>query len=161
MAKVNLVADFKHKVMMAFLTNNDIVTTIDMDGMTTPIDLLYTHIFPYQKVLDTVESTGSYITISVNQSNRSQKNDLFATFQLTVWVICHKGVMDYNSFSNRLDHLSGLVRDELDNSNGYGYGDLKLQSDLEGVLDDSHFIRKMVFTTREITKSLCGSITTY
>jgi hypothetical protein len=152
----NLVADFKHKVMMAFLTNNDIVTAINMTGMVTAKDLLYTHIFPYIKVLDTITETGSYILLSVDQTNRAQRNDLFCTFKLSVWVVCHKGVMQYDSFSNRLDHLSHLVRDELDNSGGYGYGDLKLQSDLEGLLDESHHVRKMTFTTKEITKSLCG-----
>jgi hypothetical protein len=152
----NLVADFKHKVMMAFLTNTDIVNAINMPNMVTSTDLLYKHIFPYLKVLNTVETTGSYILLSVDQTNRAQRNDLFCTFRLSVWVVCHEGVMQYNSFSNRLDYLSHLIRDELDNSNGYGYGDLKLQSDLEGLLDESHHVRKMTFTTREITKSLCG-----
>lgn len=89
------------------------------DDIEEPDEAIYTYIFPYFHIPDTIEAAHSYICFKVNMTDRSNINDWYENFTLTVWVIVNQALMKMPSGyggATRVDYLSDIVEKQLHGS---------------------------------------------
>lgn len=129
------------------------------DDIEEPDEAIYTYIFPYFHIPDTIEAAHSYICFKVNMTDRSNVNDWYENFTLTVWVIVNQALMKMKGHggATRVDYLSGLVEKELHGSTIFGIKQLKITSNIEDNMDLHHRVRIMTFKTQDLDDLVgCG-----
>lgn len=92
-------------------------------------------------------------------TDRSNVNDWYENFTLTVWVIVNQALMKMKGHggATRVDYLSGLVEKELHGSTIFGIKQLKITSNIEDNMDLYHRVRIMTFKTQDLDDLVgCG-----
>lgn len=150
------ISDYKNKVILALLNDEQIVNVINASEE----DLVYTHIFPYLYMPETLTVVSTYITMSVDIPKISS-NGIWSYPRLTIYIISHQSAMELDIptvSATRIDYLSGLVDKLLNNNSDFGYGRLKLTSNVESSVNSTHKCRQLTFIATDINDSLCGGI---
>lgn len=118
MTTSELITDYKNKLALKLVNTDGLVEAMGNDDIEEPDEAIYTYIFPYFHIPDTIEAAHSYICFKVNMTDRSNVNDWYENFTLTVWVIVNQALMKMKGHggATRVDYLSGLVEKELHGS---------------------------------------------
>ena len=111
MTTSELITEYKNKLALKLVNTDGLVEAMGNDDIEEPDEAIYTYIFPYFHIPDTIEAAHSYICFKVNMTDRSNVNDWYENFTLTVWVIVNQALMKMNGHggATRVDYLSGLV----------------------------------------------------
>lgn len=138
MTTSELITDYKNKLALKLVNTDGLVEAMGNDDIEEPDEAIYTYIFPYFHIPDTIEAAHSYICFKVNMTDRSNVNDWYENFTLTVWVIVNQALMKMKGHggATRVDYLSGLVEKELHGSTIFGIKQLKITSNMENYLND-------------------------
>lgn len=120
--------DYKNQLMNDLLTSREIVRLLEDDckGHARPEDLMYTQVFPYEYVPDTVEHGQTFICCEVDI--KDVVNKTFLKPQLIVWAFTHKSKVRLPEGGVRIDKLSSKIVQKLNGSRMYGLGELDLSS---------------------------------
>lgn len=128
--------DYKNQFMKDILTNQDIVnlianTTDKLASETTPFDgkeLLYSQVFPFEYIPDTVEVGKSYVFCDVDiQSTPPTNNGLIYLPILYVWVLSHKSILRLpNGGGVRTDAICSEIEKTIEGKWDYGMGKMTL-----------------------------------
>lgn len=120
--------DYKNKLVEDLLTNPAIVRLLtDGDDITqTPESLVYTQVFPYEYVPDTVEHGQTFICCDVDIQRSINKTFLLPV--LYVWVFSHKSKLHLPEGGVRVDKLASEIAKTINGSRYYGLGELDLYS---------------------------------
>ena len=119
MTTSELITDYKNKLALKLVNTEGLVEAMGNDDIEEPDEAIYTYIFPYFHIPDTIEAAHSYICFKVNMTDRSNINDWYENFTLTVWVIVNQALMKMPSGyggATRVDYLSGIVEKQLHGS---------------------------------------------
>lgn len=143
------IGEFKLTLIRKLIGNDDVVRLLDPTGaLEYPDDLIYTNIFPYDRVPKTEQDVNTYITVQVNVASIPVKNDITRDLAIVVTIYSHEDLMYVKgSNSDRIDLLSAKIDEILNESNDFGIGYVQLESNTEHVLDSKHFYREVVFRT--------------
>ena len=111
MAVANAISDWKNKAIELVIGQDEIMELLDMDEAEAD-DPMYTRIFPYNHIPQTIEETKVYITFTVNVP-KITFNKIWAYPRLTVRIIAHQDRMKLNNISRITDVTSRLSQPTL------------------------------------------------
>lgn len=158
MANSTAISEFKKKVIYAITHDDTIFYTFGADECENGGDLENTHIFGFNKVPETIEISGMYITIMAHTKLRD-RSGTYVTPTLEIWIYCRHDHMKMDrkiTKDNRCDYMSMLLDEMFNGSSEYGgIGELTLVSNTEGVYNKDFLFRRMIFETTDINNSMC------
>ena len=155
MAVANAISDWKNKAIELVIGQDEIMELLDMDEVEAD-DPMYTRIFPYNHIPQTIEETKVYITFTVNIP-KITFNKIWAYPRLTVRVIAHQERMKLNMAgvsATRIDYIAKLIVDLL-TKNDFGYGKLHLATNFEDLYNYIFHYRELVFIGEELVDNYC------
>lgn len=165
MANSSIIRKAKNKIIKEFIKDPDIIAAIDSSEVKSnePEKLIYKHIFDYNQNPHTLNIVGTFITIQVHIP-QSYYNDYSASAVLVkptieIWIVSHEKHMKVNNIpkitQNRNDYLSELIDRKINGKRGFGIGETRLLSNIEGSFQQDYLFRKMVIECKDLNWSLC------
>lgn len=120
--------DYKNQFMQDILTNETIVKllTDDYKVQKNPKQLVYSQVFPYEYLPETIEEGKPYIFVDVDIKKSNSKT--FWEPYMYVWVLCHKSKLKLTTGGVRTDRICAEIAKAIDGSRFYGLGELELYS---------------------------------
>lgn len=119
--------DYKNKFVEDIVTNEVIVGLLDgeftEDGCKK---LVYSQVFPYEYIPDTVEEATTFICCDVDVLEVMNKTFLKPT--IYVWVFTHKSKLRLPEGGVRTDKICSEIAKAINGSRYYGLGELELYS---------------------------------
>lgn len=153
------VSDWKNKTISMILNNDEIIDCLDLSESEFE-EPVYTRIFPYNHIPQTIEETKVFITVSVSIP-KITFNKIWAYPRLTIRIISHQEKMKLNKAgvsATRIDYISQLVDKMLAGRTEFGYGRLSLVTNDEYLLNITHHCREMVFIGEDLVESQCSDM---
>lgn len=146
--------EYKRKVIAAILDSEDIIQGLNADC--DPSELMYNNVFPFGVVAPVQSEAKCLITVEITMPQVSTVNYFFKDVLIVVTVICHNDLMRTDFGIPRHDYVSAKICELLNGSTEFGYGEIQLVSNTEGVFTEQHSGRVMRFKTQERNKdNLC------
>lgn len=166
MANSSIIRKAKNKIIKEFIRDRDIIDAINSSDIkyNEPEKLVGTHIFNYNQNPHTLNKVGTFITIQVhipqNFYNDYRGNStIHVKPTIEIWIISHEQHMTVNNVpkvtQNRNDYLSELIDNKINGKSGFGIGETKLISNVEGAFQADYLFRKMIFQCLDLNWSLC------
>lgn len=126
--KIEEFFDYKNRLIMDLLTNEEIVKLIDPNTkMSDAHKLVYNNVFPFEYVPETVEDAKTFICIDVDIQKVTNKT--FFIPIIYVWVFSHKSILVLPEGEGvRTDKLVSEISGVINGSRYYGLGELDLYS---------------------------------
>lgn len=163
MANSSIIRKAKNKIIKEFIKDTDIVAAINSSKVTKPEELINTHIFNYNQNPHTLNDVGTFITIQVHIPHTYyedyRSSDIFVKPNIEIWIISHEKHMKVDNIpkitSNRNDYLSELIDNKINGKSGFGIGQTKLLSNIEGAFQQDYLFRKMIIECKDLNWSLC------
>ena len=155
MAVANSISEWKDKAIELVLSQDEIMELLEMDE-TEADDPVYTRIFPYNHIPQTIEETKVYITFTVNVP-KITFNKVWAYPRLTIRVIAHQDRMKLDMAgvsATRIDYISQLIV-RLITKNDFGFGKLQLATNYEDLYNYIFHYRELVFIGEELVDNYC------
>lgn len=120
--------DYKNRLMEDLLTSKQIIKLLSDDCKTIrkPDSLMYSQVFPYEYIPETVTHGYTFICSEVEIQRTSSKT--FLTPALYVWVFTHKSKIRLPEGGVRTDKLCSEIAKTINGSRFYGLGELDLYS---------------------------------
>lgn len=120
--------DYKNRLMDDLLTSKRIITLLSDDCKTirSPESLVYSQVFPYEYIPETVTHGHTFICCEVEIQRASSKT--YLTPALYVWVFTHKSKIRLPEGGVRTDKLCSEIAKTINGSRFYGLGELDLYS---------------------------------
>lgn len=118
---------YKNQLMNDLLTNESIVRLL-CDTGEAPSDvsaLIYSQVFPYEYVPDTIEHGQTFICCDVDIDDVFNKTYLSPT--LYIWVFAHRSLLRLPQGGVRTDELCAEIAKTINGSRYYGLGELGLK----------------------------------
>ena len=119
---------YKNQLMDDLLTSKRIITLLSDDCKTirSPESLVYSQVFPYEYIPETVTHGHTFICCEVEIQRVSSKT--YLTPALYVWVFTHKSKIRLPEGGVRTDKLCSEIAKAINGSRFYGLGELDLYS---------------------------------
>lgn len=119
---------YKNQLMEDLLTNSEIVKLLcdGKDEGVQPEELVYTQVFPFEYIPDTIEHGQTFICCDVDI--QKSVNKTFLVPDLYVWVFTHKSKLRLSEGGVRTDRLCAEIAKAINGSRYYGLGELDLYS---------------------------------
>lgn len=121
--------DYKNQLMGDLLTNEKIVALIQDDGkpLKDVSDLMYTQVFPYEYMPDTVTDAHTFICCDVDVQRSLNKTFLMPV--IYIWVFAHRSKLRLPDGGGvRVDRIMSEIAKTINGSRMYGLGELDLYS---------------------------------
>ena len=120
--------DYKNRLMDDLLTSKRIITLLSDDCKTirSPESLVYSQVFPYEYIPETVTHGHTFICCEVEIQRVSSKT--YLTPALDVWEFTHKSKIRLPEGGVRTDKLCSEIAKAINGSRFYGLGELDLYS---------------------------------
>ena len=150
--QLNEFFDYKRQLMKDLLSNEKIVGLLS-DGeepVSEPEELVYTQIYPFEYIPETVTLGQTFICCDVDIQNTTSKT--FLTPALYVWVFTHKSKMRLPDDSVRTDRLCSEIAETINGSRYYGLGELELYSVRRFAPIQDYLGRVMTFQTKDFNR---------
>ena len=165
MANSSIIRKAKNKIIKEFIKDPDIVAAINSSEIRSnePEKLIGKHIFNYNQNPHTLNIVGTFITIQVHipQSyyNDYRASEIFVKPNIEIWIISHEEHMKVDNIpkitQNRNDYLSELIDKKINGKSGFGIGETRLLSNIEGAFQQDYLFRKMIIECKDLNWSLC------
>ena len=166
MANSSIIREAKNRIIKEFIKDKDIVAAINSSDIkpSEPEKLIGTHIFNYNQNPHTLNKVGTFITIQVHiphdyYSDYHGNSAIHVKPTIEIWIISHEQHMSVDNVpkvtQNRNDYLSELIDNKFNGKSGFGIGDVKLISNIEGASQADYLFRKMIFQCLDLNWSFC------
>lgn len=120
--------DYKNQFVADIITNAEIVKLLVEDGgdIADPSSLIYSQIFPYEYVPETIQQAQTFICCDVDVQKSINKTKLIPV--MYVWVFTHKSKMRLPKGGVRVDRICSEIAKAINGSRYYGLGELDLHA---------------------------------
>lgn len=155
MAVADTISEWKNKAIALVLEQDEIIDLLEMSEEEAD-DPMYTRIFPYNHIPQTIEETKVYITFTVTVP-KITFNKIWAYPRLTVRVIAHQERMKLNLAgisATRIDYIAKLIVNLLTKED-FGFGKLQLATNYEDLYNFIFHYRELVFVGEELVDNYC------
>lgn len=143
--------DYKNKFVEDIVTNETIVNLLDgeftKDGQKK---LVYSQVFPYEFIPDTVEEATTFICCDVDIQEVIDKTYLVPV--IYVWVFTHKSKLRLPTGGVRTDKICSEIAKEINGSRFYGLGETNLSSVRRFAPMSDYQGKVMTFRTTEFNR---------
>ena len=152
------VGTVKRKIKQKLIENQDIRDLLSNDDLKDTDDYsnyLYTNIFPFLVIPDTIYESRSYICFKVDDADTNynyrqrKENPLMKVVQIQFMVVVHKDVVETPYGIDRHDALAFLIKQIFQYSEKLFGFKLVCMSDIEGVTDSNFVTRTLTFEVQE------------
>ena len=166
MANSSIIREAKNRIIKEFIKDKDIITAIDSSEIKSnePEKLIGRHIFDYNQNPHTLNIVGTFITIQVHipqnfYSDYHGNSKIHIKPTIEIWIVSHEKHMSVDNVpkitQNRNDYLSELIDRKINGKSGFGIGETKLASNIEGSFQQDYLFRKMTFQCLDLNFSMC------
>lgn len=166
MANSSIIRRAKNKIVKEFIKDRDIIDAINSSEIkpSEPEKLINKHIFDYNQNPHTLNIVGTFITIQVHipqnyYSDYHGNSTIHVKPTIEIWIVSHEKNMVVNNIpkvtQNRNDYLSELIDKKINGKSGFGIGETKLISNVEGSFQQDYLFRKMIFQCLDLNASMC------
>ena len=165
MSNSSIVRKAKNKIIKEFIKDQDIVNAINSSEIkpNEPEKLIGTHIFNFNQNPNTLNIVGTFITVQVHIPQTYYDNyntsEIFVKPIIEIWIISHEKHMKVDNVpkvtQNRNDYISELIDNKINNKSGFGIGNTKLLSNIEGAFQQDYLYRKILIECTDFNWSLC------
>ena len=166
MANSSIVRKAKNRIIKEFIKDKEIVAAIDSSDIKSnePEKLIGTHIFNYNQNPHTLNKVGTFITVQVHipqnyYSDYHGNSAIHVKPTIEIWIISHEKHMLVDNVpkvtQNRNDYLSELIDNKINGKSGFGIGNIKLISNIEGASQVDYLYRKLTFQCLDLNWSFC------
>lgn len=166
MSNSSIIRIAKNKIIKEFIKDKDIVAAINSDEIKSsePEKLIGTHIFNYNQNPHTLNKIGTFITVQVHipqnfYSDYHGNSAIHVKPTIEIWIISHEQHMKVENVpkvtQNRNDYLSELIDNKINGKSGFGIGDTKLISNVEGAFQTDYLFRKLMFQCLDLNWTMC------
>lgn len=166
MANSSIIRKAKNKIIKEFIKDPEIIAAIDSSDIKSnePEKLIGTHIFNYNQNPHTLNKVGTFITIQVHipqnyYSDYHGNSAIHVKPTIEIWIISHEQHMLVDNVpkitQNRNDYLSELIDNKINGKSGFGIGNTKLISNIEGASQTDYLYRKLIFQCLDLNWSFC------
>ena len=166
MANSSIINVAKNRIVKEFIKDKEIIAAIDSSEVNPnePEKLIGTHIFNYNQNPHTLNKIGTFITIQVHipqnyYSEYRGNSTIHVKPTIEIWVISHERHMTVDNVpkvtQNRNDYLSELIDNKINGKSGFGIGETKLISNVEGAFQTDYLFRKIIFQCLDLNWSMC------
>lgn len=165
MANSSIVGKAKKRIVKEFIKDQEIIAAINSSEVEKdkPEKLINRHIFNYNQNPHTLNIVGTFITIQVHIPQMFYRDYRESTIHvkptIEIWIVSHERHMVVDNVpkitQNRNDYLSELIDRKINNKSGFGIGETKLLSNVEGSFQQDYLFRKMIFECLDFNWSLC------
>jgi hypothetical protein len=144
--------NYKNQLMNDILTNKTIVRLLsdDCKTMEDPKSLVYTQVFPYEYVPETIAHGRTYICCDVDIQSVESKTYLFPT--IYIWVFTHKSLMRLPEGGVRVDKLCSEIARKINGSRYYGLGELEFYSSRRFAPVTDYLGKELIFQTTDFNR---------
>lgn len=144
--------DYKNQLMSDILSSEEIVKLLNDNGAVVDDvgSLVYTQVFPYEYIPNTVENGHTFICCDVDV--QKVMNKTFLVPQLCIWIFTHKSLLRAPSGVIRTDALCAEICKVINGSRRYGLGELNLVSVRRFAPIADYHGKVMTFTTIEYNR---------
>lgn len=120
--------DYKNRFVEDIVTNKEIVKLLAEDGggVADPVELVYSQVFPYEYVPETIQKAQTFICCDVDVQKSINKTKLIPV--MYVWVFTHKSKMRLPEGGIRVDRICSEIAKAINGSRYYGLGELDLHA---------------------------------
>lgn len=119
--------DYKNQLMEDIVTDETMVHLLDEDiVMEHAASLIYSQIFPYEYVPDTIEHGKTFLCCDVDIQRADSKT--FFTPVIYIWVFTHRSKLRLPEGGVRTDKMCSRICELINGSMKYGLGELDLYS---------------------------------
>lgn len=136
----------KRKIMQKLVQDEQIQKLIDNKDIEYPEDLIYSNIFPYLKIDNTLQESKICLGMEVDFPKRISSNIAFKEVQISFLGICKNDFLKMDNGYSRLDLLMERIC-ELINWNSWLGFKFDLVSDYGKPYDDKFYLRELTFRT--------------
>lgn len=146
---LELLFNYKNQLMDDLLTDDTVrhLLSDDHGSDKKAEDLIYSQVFPYEYVPETVEDAKTFICSEVDIT--SVENQTFLRPTLYIWLFTHKSKVRMNEGGLRVDKLTSRIVKLLNGSRMYGLGELSLASARRFSPIANYQGRLLTFTARD------------
>lgn len=163
MSNSSIIRKAKNKIVKEFIKDKNIIDAINSSKIKEPEKLINTHIFDYNQNPHTLNTVGTFITIQVHipepYYGGYHSSTIHVQPRIEIWIISHEKHMIVDNVpkvtQNRNDYLSELIDNKINDKSGFGIGNTRLLSNVEGAFQADYLYRKMVFQCLDLNSSLC------
>lgn len=165
MANSSIIREAKNKIIKEFIKDESIVAAINSSEIkpNESEKLINKHIFDYNQNPHTLNIVGTFITIQVHiphsYYNDYRTSDVFVKPTIEIWIVSHERHMRVDNIKgitqNRNDFLSELIDNKINGRSGFGIGQTRLLSNVEGAFQQDYLFRKMIIECTDFNWSLC------
>jgi len=168
MSNSSIVGKAKNKIIKEFIKDPEIIAAIDSSEIkpNEPEKLINKHIFNFNQNPHTLNIVGTFITIQVHipqnyYTGYHGTSTIHVKPTIEIWIISHEKHMVVDNVpkvtQNRNDYLSELIDMKINKRSGFGIGETKLISNVEGAFQADYLYRKLVFECLDLNASMCGN----
>lgn len=166
MANSSIIRIAKNKIVKEFIKDADIIAAINSSEIkpNEPEKLINKHIFDYNQNPHTLNIVGTFITIQVHipqnyYDDYHGSSIIHVKPTIEIWIVSHEKHMIVDNVpkitQNRNDYLSELIDKKINGKTGFGIGETKLVSNVEGAFQADYLFRKMIFQCLDLNASIC------
>ncbi len=133
---------------------------------------MYTHLFPYHKITETIDEVGTFITFQVHIREMSSWNKKWISAILEFWIYSQDRHMEVNNIpkisDNRNDYIAKLLDQKFNGRSSFGgnidpkndirlFTSLDLSLNEEGANNQGFLYRHLILKTKDINNSPCNT----
>lgn len=166
MANSSIIRKAKNKIIKEFIRDKSIVEAINSSEIKSdePEKLIGKHIFNYNQNPHTLNIVGTFITVQVHipqnyYDDYRGNSAIHVKPTIEIWIVSHEKHMSVDNVpkvtQNRNDYLSELIDNKINGKDGFGIGETKLISNVEGAFQQDYLFRKLMFQCLDLNWSLC------
>lgn len=118
---------------------------------------MYTSIFPFKRVIGTVEEENTYIAVRANAPQYKTRNKNLMDVELWIWIIVEQRNMSMSEYGlnmTKTDYLASKVEETIESlkrtDSATWIGDFIKTRDTEDAVDYTHLCRVLKFNCSEI-----------
>lgn len=167
MANSSIIRRAKNRIVKEFIKDPEIIAAINSSEIepNKPEKLINRHIFDYNQNPHTLNLVGTFITIQVHipqdfYSDYHGNSIIHVKPTIEIWIVSHEKHMSVDNVpkitQNRNDYLSELIDRKINGKSGFGIGETRLVSNIEGAFQQDYLFRKMIFQCLDLNSSMCG-----
>ena len=145
--------DYKNRLLEDMLSNGSIVELLLDEGesISSPGELMYKRVFPYEYVPETLEHAYTYICSDVDITR--VYDDTFLEATIYIWVFSHKSKLRLpHGAGVRTDKICCEIAEALNGSRFYGLGELSLYSVKRFAPISDYQGKVMIFKTKDFNR---------
>ena len=168
MANSSIIRKAKNRIVKEFIKDPEIIAAIDSSEVKSnePEKLINKHIFDYNQNPHTLNIVGTFITIQVHipqnyYSDYHGNSAIHVKPTIEIWIVSHEKHMVVDNVpkitQNRNDYLSELIDRKINGKSGFGIGETKLVSNVEGAFQQDYLFRKLIFQCLDLNSSMCDN----